>query len=151
MISNIAFADDTSKFLLMLAILTLALNSVSFFFIRLLPPNSTCSAQYEHSDSQILRRPKNGRSTNGEEQGIESESRKFSESSNRGRAEETDGETQETSSLLSRSSDSRLDYEGEGKSEEVDVRGLALLRKSEFWQLFLVFGLLTGIGLMNIK
>jgi hypothetical protein len=32
-----------------------------------------------------------------------------------------------------------------------DLRGLALLPKVEFWQLFLTMGLLSGIGLMTIK
>ena len=32
-----------------------------------------------------------------------------------------------------------------------DVRGLALLLKIEFWQLFVLMGILTGIGLMTIK
>ena len=33
----------------------------------------------------------------------------------------------------------------------VDIRGFALLPHAEFWQLFLMLGLLTGIGLMTIK
>jgi hypothetical protein len=32
-----------------------------------------------------------------------------------------------------------------------DIRGLALLSKPEFWQLFLIMALLSGIGLMTIK
>ena len=32
-----------------------------------------------------------------------------------------------------------------------DVRGLAMLRFVEFWQLFLTMALLSGIGLMTIK
>ena len=32
-----------------------------------------------------------------------------------------------------------------------DIRGLALLRTRQFWQFFILFGLLSGIGLMNIK
>jgi len=35
--------------------------------------------------------------------------------------------------------------------DEPDVRGLALLSKVEFWQLFLTMGLLSGIGLMTIN
>ncbi|KAH8705172.1 putative MFS transporter [Talaromyces proteolyticus] len=41
------------------------------------------------------------------------------------------------------------DYEN--GSHYPDIRGLALLRKSEFWQQFLLMGLLSGIGLMTIN
>jgi hypothetical protein len=36
-------------------------------------------------------------------------------------------------------------------SPHPDVRGLAMLPKVEFWQLFLTMALLSGIGLMTIK
>ncbi|KAL6235238.1 hypothetical protein BDW75DRAFT_251056 [Aspergillus navahoensis] len=36
-------------------------------------------------------------------------------------------------------------------SHQPDIRGLAMLRKIEFWQLFLTMALLSGIGLMTIK
>ncbi len=66
---------------------------------------------------------------------------------------EADVDTRETSSLLSKSSDSGPEEYGYRRSlkEEVDIRGLALLTKPQFWQLFFMFALLTGIGLMNIK
>lgn len=32
-----------------------------------------------------------------------------------------------------------------------DIRGLAMLAKVEFWQLFLAMALLSGLGLMTIK
>ena len=32
-----------------------------------------------------------------------------------------------------------------------DVRGLAMLKYSQFYELFLLVGMLTGIGLMTIK
>ena len=67
----------------------------------------------------------------------------------------------EASSLVSRSISPRASgdifYEGHlpdeiGRdSHYLDVRGLALLPKIEFWQLFLTMGLLSGIGLMTIK
>ena len=37
------------------------------------------------------------------------------------------------------------------RSHRVDIRGLKLLRTAEFWQLFSIMGILTGIGLMTIK
>ncbi|KAL5338779.1 major facilitator superfamily domain-containing protein [Aspergillus crustosus] len=36
-------------------------------------------------------------------------------------------------------------------SHQPDIRGLAMLRKVEFWQLFLTMALLSGIGLMTIN
>ncbi|KAL5003499.1 major facilitator superfamily domain-containing protein [Aspergillus recurvatus] len=36
-------------------------------------------------------------------------------------------------------------------SHQPDIRGLAMLRKIEFWQLFLTMALLSGIGLMTIN
>ncbi len=67
----------------------------------------------------------------------------------------------ETSSLMSSSSTANLrevGSQGNGaedvtvpNSHRLDIRGMALLRKVEFWQLFAMLGLLTGIGLMTIK
>ena len=64
-------------------------------------------------------------------------------------------DTDETSSLMSKLS---LENPGDGAelvtapdSHRLDVRGLALLPRVEFWQLFAMLGLLTGIGLMTIK
>ncbi len=36
-------------------------------------------------------------------------------------------------------------------SRHVDIRGRALLPIPEFWQQFILLGLLTGVGLMTIK
>ncbi len=73
-------------------------------------------------------------------------------------------DTDETSSLISKSSSSGpgdIPHGGnDAKStsddtnqnpHHLDIRGVALLSKIEFWQLFLLLGLLTGIGLMTIK
>jgi hypothetical protein len=37
------------------------------------------------------------------------------------------------------------------RSQWLDVTGLALLYKIEFWQLWVLMGLLTGVGLMTVK
>ena len=37
------------------------------------------------------------------------------------------------------------------RSRCIDVTGLALLYKVQFWQVWLLMGLLTGVGLMTIK
>lgn len=63
----------------------------------------------------------------------------------------------EHSSLLSSTSgddvevSKRIEPERNHESPHLDVRGLALLPHPEFWQLFCMMGLMTGIGLMTIK
>lgn len=69
--------------------------------------------------------------------------------------------TDETSSLLSKSSGScpgDIPYEEDGAkiakdhdSHDVDIRGLALLSHKTFYVLWLLLGLLTGVGLMHIN
>ena len=69
--------------------------------------------------------------------------------------------TEETSSLLSTSSDSCPDDipfdEDKAKiateldSRDVDIRGLALLSHMKFYLLWLLLGLLTSLGLMTIN
>ncbi|KKF96384.1 putative membrane protein [Ceratocystis platani] len=65
----------------------------------------------------------------------------------------------ETASLISQSSEVSS-FPGEilvqnnvdmGRSHRVDIRGLQLLHQPEFWQLFVILGLLAGIGLMTIN
>lgn len=67
-----------------------------------------------------------------------------------------DYEPDETSSLVSSSSSmpgdvfvqSSVDMD---RSHRVDVRGWNLFLELDFWQLFCIMGILTGIGLMTIK
>lgn len=65
----------------------------------------------------------------------------------------------ETSSLMSKSSSSpslpgdayvqnNIDKD---HSHRVDFRGMRLLKNIDFWQLFVIMGILSGIGLMTIK
>ncbi|KAH8681381.1 major facilitator superfamily domain-containing protein [Xylariales sp. PMI_506] len=67
-------------------------------------------------------------------------------------------EVDETSSLMSRSSSSSLPGEvyvqssvDLGRSHRVDIRGWRLLQNLQFWQLFSIMGILSGIGLMTIN
>ncbi|KAF1811511.1 MFS general substrate transporter [Eremomyces bilateralis CBS 781.70] len=69
-------------------------------------------------------------------------------------------EVDEVSSLMSKTSSSvpgDIDVEQDmgstnsNHSCHVDVTGLALLYKFEFWQLWVMLGLLTGVGLMTIN
>jgi hypothetical protein len=164
-VSSFAFSDDTSLFLLMLAIVTFALNATSFFVVRLLPPQPTLPLYSpSNPDSQILHRAK---SHDGQSQQFFGEPAKpktprtcvetFSSQGDHNSSTE-EGDTRETSSLLSKSSDSCQEEYGfrgsvpkNDQPGEVDIRGLALLAEPQFWQLFFIFGLLSGVGLMNIK
>lgn len=65
-------------------------------------------------------------------------------------------EMNETSSLVSSSSSHPGDVFLQNsvdldRSHRVDIRGLRLFRMVDFWQLFAIMGILTGIGLMTIK
>lgn len=74
-----------------------------------------------------------------------------------------DGEpVTETSSILSSSSsDDNFEEDTEAASgnpvdsmhhgHHIDIRGWALTRSVEFWLLWTVLGVLTGVGLMTIK
>lgn len=68
----------------------------------------------------------------------------------------------ETSSLISYSSSASTpgDISSQKNGDEAavnssshhpDIRGFAMFPRTEFWQLFLLMGLLTGVGLMTIK
>ena len=183
-ISSFAFPDNTSDFLLMLAIGTFAMCFVSFFFLRVIPHPPAYSAiptNDQGRDSSPLKRTK-------------SEDRKYSarrEHQEPGTQESvvhyepaplhedtvkdstifdrealaSNKDTDETSSLISKTSSSSSpgdipfgDDDAKSTSghtnqhpNRTDIRGIALLSKVEFWQLFLLLGLLTGIGLMTIK
>jgi hypothetical protein len=68
----------------------------------------------------------------------------------------TSTDTDETSSLMSKStSSSSGDLPEEtivkDHAHRVDIRGIKMLPLVEFWQLFALMGILTGIGLMTIK
>lgn len=67
-------------------------------------------------------------------------------------------ETDEHSSLMSTDSTSEsgeaIENENSVDKEHLhrlDLRGLQMLPKTEFWFLFSLMGILTGIGLMTIK
>lgn len=71
--------------------------------------------------------------------------------------EEQSGDSTEASSLLSGPGDI-LDADRDdaasrksSHSQCIDVTGLALLYKPDFWQLWVLMGLLSGVGLMTIK
>lgn len=169
--------DDTSKLLLLLASGTILLPVVSFPFLSVYhqPLYERLSSREPHdcSDCQPVHRTSSADSRRqhlSDEIGAQSiTSIPFlgdSEEDLKGQSEDhklhtSPGESDERSSPISQSSTSEPRHRSPQKSIDLpdtdidaphlDIRGLALLPHAEFWQLFLMLGLLTGIGLMTIK
>ena len=175
MFAQFVVPGDTGDFLMLLACGTVGIVFVSFFFLRVLPHSHystvptapgrgrtdsnrlhrTKSEESKHRAERVLLEPEPGRSTfivaEPEETDILNQEDVGAEA-----PEIVASETDETSSLMSKSSSSTpgdVSEEDNVKdhSHRVDIRGLKMLPLAEFWQLFALMGILTGIGLMTIK
>lgn len=169
-ISTLIFQDDTGRFLLLLALGTSVLSFCSIPFIRVLSSESYSSLPRHPSESRRLHNPSELRpltevseepdlhgSTAFEHGQHLAHARQHSSASN---ARPLTNEDDERSSLVSnydypRPSFDTLDDDYLDKvvpeTHHKDIRGLAMLRTVEFWQLFLTMALLSGIGLMTIN
>ena len=158
-ISVVAFPDNTSQLLILLSAGTFGLCMASIYFVRLLPYATEYSA-VPSSD----RRESNPLKRNISEDSRNRASHPSTESGTPPdiSQESTDlKDADETSSLISKDSASvpgDIPSRGEELKSHIspdirqpDVRGLALLRRVEFYQLFSMLGLFTGFGLMTIK
>lgn len=169
--------EDTSKLLLLLASGTVLLPVVSFAFLNVYrqPLYDRLSSQDSHGrpDSQPLRRTSSVDSKKrhfSDETGAPSTTTtpflSDSEEDLSGHSEDhkphmSSRESHEASSLICNPSASGSGPNSPQKSIDLpdtepgvphlDIRGFALLPHAEFWQLFLMLGLMTGIGLMTIK
>jgi hypothetical protein len=168
---------DTGNFLMLLACGTFGLTFTSFFFLRVLP-HSAYSAlpandRLGRAESNPLRRTKSDERKYASARGLVELGRSalhvtFSIPSTPNILNHPDlgahapgcsmPETDETSSLMSKdsSSESGEAVEDENsvdkeRTHHLDLRGLQLLSNPEFWFLFSLMGILTGIGLMTIK
>ncbi len=172
-ISSLAFPDNTSDLLLLLSIATFLMTFIGTFFLRVISTTPSYAPMVRSgSDSSTLL--KRTRSTDSKysagrlshEPGTQPESISYGDDTPKdptvfSEPEGPNQRTEETSSLLSKSSGSGpgdIPYrDGNGGAEanrdshHADIRGLALLSKMKFYQLWLMMGLLTGIGLMTIK
>ncbi|KAL8728816.1 MAG: hypothetical protein Q9181_005210 [Wetmoreana brouardii] len=178
-ISSAAFPDNTSTYLLVLSTGCLGMCYVSVAFLRVVPQDqayTAVSTDEERRGSNPLRRTKSrdrkhvphhhGDQEPGTQptdphvlDSLHHKSDGGSEARERRRS--SDREADETSSLMSKSSSSNVGdeqyHEEETKatadhdSHHVDIRGFALLKQVEFYQLWLLLGILTGVGLMTIK
>ncbi len=176
-ISSLAFPDDTAGLLLLLAIATFTMVFVGTFFLRVVPNTPSYSSVFSADErstsdsSTLLKRTMSGESRHGatgfsHDPGTQSETISYKDGlhSDSGKLDEPytlEAGIEEISSLLSKSSESDSGdvplQNGDGgpvinhHSQHVDVRGLDLLSNMKFYQLWLLLGLLTGIGLMTIK
>ena len=179
-VSSLAFGDNPSKLLLLLAAGTFSMCFVGFFFLRVVSHPSGYSAipgEGERRRSQSTRMTrsksrerKHSTANLSHEPGRQPVARDENTSRNgdfpkglveNPKSSEMPSTETEISSLISKSSssipgdDSVRDKDGRNNDEHnsryVDIRGFALLPTIEFWQLFLMLGLLTGVGLMTIK
>ena len=169
---------NTGHFLLVLACGTFGLVFVSFFFLRVLP-HPHYSSHYaavstddglERVSSNPLQRTKSKEPKNRAQQVLEpgrftSTSSTEAEDGNHPNQQDSEArapeggvisETDETSSLMSKASSSipgdiPEDIVAKDHAHRVDIRGFRMLPLLEFWQLFLLMGILAGIGLMTIK
>ena len=160
---------STGDFLMLLAAGTSGIVFVGIFFLRVLPHPHYSTVPTTSGPSNRLHRTKSeeskiraqskllepGRSTllvtHPEEGDILNHSDVGAEA-----PEGSTSETDETSSLMSKSTSSSPGDAPEENSvkdhaHRVDIRGLKMLPLVEFWQLFALMGILTGIGLMTIK
>ena len=174
-ISTIAFKGDTAKFLLLLSLGTCLLILVSSVFVRIVPPQGTYSvlpSQEHRSDldepptrtrAECLRLCETSEigTQNNFTQSRDTTANPLTSPSDPGVPYK---DPDETSSLVSKSAAASIISEHEedvledepishlaAGSPNADIRGLALIGCPEFWQLFMMMGLLAGIGLMTIK
>ena len=167
LIANVAMPGDTAGFLLVLSIGTFCLIFISGFFLRVVP--ITADYQQLPGDEQIshqnpLTRVKSADSSKQLIHGdpdpgtqysaIASPSPEFSDT--REELEDIENVTAHDEDDKSHTSEDGIDEETGSvqhahRSIYTDVRGLAILKTVEFYQYFLLIGILTGIGLMTIK
>ena len=160
-LADLTLHDDISKLLLMLALSTFSLTASSLFFIQLLPPaisNSAASVSGERGHDGPRRAKINDESqtllTYEAQQGQEPNlDRNLSYNETLGSSEHSSAS--ERSSLLSEpageTGEELRSQASFSAAHEVDVHGLDLLKQSEYLELFMIFAILSGLGLMNIK
>jgi hypothetical protein len=175
MFAQFVISGDTGDFLMLLASGTFGLVFISFFFLRVLPhPHYLAVATADGlspSNSNRLHRTKSEESKHRAQHTVEPGRSTFAvapfdEDEDVLNQQDVDvgaeapeavtAETDETSSLMSKSSSSSpgdvsVENSVKDHAHRVDIRGLKMLPLIEFWQLFTLMGILTGIGLMTIK
>ncbi|KAG4026202.1 hypothetical protein MFRU_043g00080 [Monilinia fructicola] len=146
------FPGDAGHFLLVLACGTSGTVFLGFFFLRVIPhTHYSALPGHNRSDSNRLHRTKSEETKRrAERDALVPEP--GAEVPENGVMFDTD----ETSSLMSKSTDEESgenidETDKKDHSHRVDIRGFQLFKTVEFWQLFALMGILTGIGLMTIN
>ncbi len=167
--SQLVIRGDTGDFLRLLAVGTTSLTFVGFFFLRVLPhshysavpttpPGDAPNRLHRTKSEQSKHRVENARSDPSRSTFVVAHLNQPQSLNQHDVGEEalqgSFSETDETSSLMSKSSSSPGDSERnvvKDHAHRVDIRGFKMLVLIEFWQLFMLMGILTGVGLMTIK
>ncbi|KAJ8061831.1 hypothetical protein OCU04_009623 [Sclerotinia nivalis] len=146
------FPGDAGHFLLVLACGTSGTVFLGFFFLRVIPhAHYSALPGHNRSDSNRLHRTKSeGNKRREDRDALEGEP--GAEVPENGVMSDID----ETSSLMSKSTDEEsretvAETDKKDHAHRVDIRGFQLFKTIEFWQLFALMGILTGIGLMTIN
>ncbi|EMC96429.1 hypothetical protein BAUCODRAFT_474691 [Baudoinia panamericana UAMH 10762] len=139
--SALVFPNDTAGYLLLLACGTTIMVFVSMFFLQIVHSAPQYESVPSHDRPDLVRRDSNRlRHTH---------KHKTSDT------KRTDGEpVSETSSLVPSDASSPGDVEEQKQHNHhhgPDITGFQLLRTPKFWQLFIMLGLLCGVGLMTIN
>ncbi|KAF2849744.1 MFS general substrate transporter [Plenodomus tracheiphilus IPT5] len=153
LIAGIAFPGNTSGLLMMLSLATSLLVLVSIPFLIVVDHKTGTgyavlpTSERPRRDSNVLHKTR----TNGSKYSATAVQETTADE------EEVPGSSTETSSLLSGPGDIVDDESNDDATSKksthscIDITGLALLHKPQFWQLWVLMGLLTGVGLMTIN
>ncbi|KAH8725735.1 major facilitator superfamily domain-containing protein [Phaeosphaeriaceae sp. PMI808] len=147
LVAGLAFPGDTSALLMLLSLATSLLVLVSIPFLVVVDHQAgttyselpTSERERERRDSNMLHRTKSN--------GSNCQQRPADQ-------DEQSRPSTETSSLLSAPGDVVDNDDAASKKSThscVDVTGVALLYKPDFWQLWVLMALLSGVGLMTIN
>lgn len=165
-VSGIAFPDDTAGLLLLLGAGTFCMVFIGMLFLRIIPANSPYEAVpaderpgYKRNDSNPLRRTRGHHSRHNSAHSVKGDNGTFTHNDHgHGHAADVNAENaDETSSLVSSPTQS-LPGDIDNRranishaSHHPDITGFALAKTPKFWQLFIMLGLLCGVGLMSIN
>lgn len=169
MFAQFVYPGSTGDFLFLLSCGTLGLVLIPLFFLRVIPPphySSVPSREPGFGEGQLLHRTRSEESkyrasrAHPEEPGMSTSSAPYPDQAGASGQDDSGAEapgltSDETSSLMSASAASSVAILAESnvkdRAHRIDIRGLQMLHLVEFWQLFALMGILTGIGLMTIK
>lgn len=162
-VGGFVFPDDTQGLLLLLAVGTVCMILVGIVFLRMVPATSPYEAVptderpgLKRDDSNPLHRTKSGHSRHSSKSSTHGENGKqaLRISQNHHSYTTLSGNADETSSLMSSETgpgDLRDDSKHHHTNHKPEITGWALFRTPKFWQLFIMLGLLCGVGLMTIN